>query len=150
MIIKGGPAFFWIVLLQSKPRNSFSPWWSTLAGAVCQGNVKVSAKVLIFRVCGGLKIRNTDIAWSYKIWSKQSLISNIKWPKHVRHLCNIYGAPPCLKFWILVIRICFGFRASCFEFIENWISKQFLWIQEVISLNDVVLLLIYSLIIFHK
>jgi len=27
-----------------------------------QGNVKVSAKVLIFRVCGDLKIRNTNIA----------------------------------------------------------------------------------------
>jgi len=44
-----------------------------------------------------------------------------------------------LEFWILVIRICFGFRISCFEFIENRISKQFLLSQQVISLNDVTL-----------
>jgi len=41
-----------------------------------------------------------------------------------------------LEFWILVIRICFGFRISCFEFIENRISKQFSLNQQVISLND--------------
>ena len=44
-----------------------------------------------------------------------------------------------LEFWILVIRICFGFRISCFEFIENRISKQFSLSQQVISLNDVTL-----------
>jgi hypothetical protein len=46
-----------------------------------------------------------------------------------------------LEFWILVIRICFGFRVSCFEFIENPISKQFSLSQQVISLNDVALIL---------
>jgi hypothetical protein len=50
---------------------------------------------------------------------KQYLISNIKWHKHIIHLCNIYDVPPCFEFRIVVIRICFGFRASCFEFIEN-------------------------------
>jgi hypothetical protein len=45
-----------------------------------------------------------------------------------------------LEFWILVIRICFGFRISCFEFIENRISKQFSLSQQVISLNDVTLM----------
>ena len=40
---------------------------------------------------------------------------------------------------VLVIRICFGFRVSCFEFIENRISKQFSLSQSVISLNDVAL-----------
>ena len=45
-----------------------------------------------------------------------------------------------LEFLILVIRICFGFRVSCFEFIENPISKQFSLSQQVISLNDVALL----------
>ncbi len=44
-----------------------------------------------------------------------------------------------LEFLILVIRICFGFRVSCFEFIENPISKQFSLSQQVISLNDVAL-----------
>jgi hypothetical protein len=44
-----------------------------------------------------------------------------------------------LEFWILVIRICFGFRVLCFEFIENPISKQFSLSQQVISLNDVAL-----------
>jgi hypothetical protein len=44
-----------------------------------------------------------------------------------------------LEFWILVIRICCGFRVSCFEFIENPISKQFSLSQQVISLNDVAL-----------
>ena len=44
-----------------------------------------------------------------------------------------------LEFWILVIRICFGFRVSCFEFIENPINKQFSLSQHVISLNDVAL-----------
>ena len=42
-----------------------------------------------------------------------------------------------LEFWILVVRICFGFRVSCFEFIENPTSKQFSLSQQVISLNDV-------------
>lgn len=46
-----------------------------------------------------------------------------------------------LEFWILVIRICFGFRVSCFEFIENPISKQFSLSQQVVSLNDVALIL---------
>ncbi len=32
-----------------------------------------------------------------------------------------------------------GFRVSCFEFIENPISKQFSLSQQVISLNDVAL-----------
>ncbi len=49
-----------------------------------------------------------------------------------------------LEFWILVIRICFGFRVSCFEFIENRISKQFSLSQQVISLNDVALSKVYS------
>ena len=44
-----------------------------------------------------------------------------------------------LEFWILAIRICFGFRASCFEFMENRISKQFSLNQQVVSLNDVAL-----------
>jgi len=44
-----------------------------------------------------------------------------------------------LEFRILVIRICFGFRASCFEFMKNPISKQFSLNQQVISLNDVAL-----------
>lgn len=43
-----------------------------------------------------------------------------------------------LEFWILVIRICFGFRVSCFEFIEDPISKLFS-LSQVISLNDVAL-----------
>ena len=44
-----------------------------------------------------------------------------------------------ITFWILVIRICFGFRASCFEFMENRISKEFSLSQQVINLNDVAL-----------
>jgi len=31
----------------------------------------------------------------------------------------VNSTPERLEFWILVIRICFGFRASSFEFIEN-------------------------------
>ncbi len=44
-----------------------------------------------------------------------------------------------LEFWILVIRICFGFCASCFGFLKNRLSKQFPLYQQVISLNDVAL-----------
>ena len=51
-----------------------------------------------------------------------------------------------LEFLILVIRICFGFRVSCFEFIETPISKQFLLSQQVISLNNVAFMDIWSIL----
>ena len=48
---------------------------------------------------------------------------------------GVLRGPTRLEFWILVICICFGFRVSCFEFIENPISKRFSLSQQVNSLN---------------
>ena len=98
-----------------------------------QGNVKVSAKSLASVVSGTLRseirISNLETISNYEYQMAKTFQIFIQYLRDSSRLA----------FWILVIRICFGFRASCFEFIENRISKQSSLSQLVISLNDVAL-----------
>ena len=70
------------------------------------------------------------------------IINNIKIriSKLYIQLRNIYqGLRKYHLFRILDFGHSYLFRISCFEFIENFISKQFSLSQHVISLNDVAL-----------
>ena len=82
-----------------------------------QGNVKVGAKSLVLVVSGTSK---SEIRIS-----KLETISNFEYQmtKTFHTFIQYLRGSSRFGFWTLVIRICFGFRASCFEFMENRISK---------------------------
>ncbi len=98
-----------------------------------QGNVKVGAKSLVLVV---FRTSKSEIRIS-----KLETISNFEYQmtKTFQTFIHYLRGSSHLGSRILVIRICFRFRASCLEFMENRISKQFSLSQQVISLNDVAL-----------
>ncbi len=98
-----------------------------------QENVKVSAKSLVLVV--------SEILKSEIRISKLETISNFEYQmtKTFQIVIQYLWSSSRLEIWILVIRICLGFRASCFEFMENRISKQLSLNQQVIRINDVAL-----------